>query len=252
MSMSQKYFCFPSIAATADDGTAVNKAGYLKIGGTNTLAITPAALQNFQIPLLGIKNGVYKAYTAETARVITITPTAANSTDYRVTLSAEKGQAYNSNLPNEIQTVFTHTTPTSGGTATTIGDAFRSAINNHPYWSNRVTVTGTTTIIITAKAGFPIFSAGVGANLALVVTTAGNVELGGKGADLLATGYFNDTVGKPVSGTNYGVFIFEAFSTSESVMSGHGDAEKNYIYIPSGGSGFNAALITALTTLLVK
>jgi hypothetical protein len=250
--MSQKYFCFPSIAATADDGTAVNKAGYLKIGGTNTLAITPAALQNFQIPLLGIKNGVYKAYTAETARVITITPTAANSTDYRVTLSAEKGQAYNSNLPNEIQTVFTHTTPTSGGTATTIGDAFRSAINNHPYWSNRVTVTGTTTIIITAKAGFPIFSAGVGANLALVVTTAGNVELGGKGADLLATGYFNDTVGKPVSGTNYGVFIFEAFSTSESVMSGHGDAEKNYIYIPSGGSGFNAALITALTTLLVK
>jgi hypothetical protein len=250
--MSQKYFCFPAIAATSDDGTAVNKAGYLKIGGTNALANTPAALQNFQIPLLGIKNGTYKAYTAETARVITITPTAVNSTDYRITLSAEKGQAFNSNLPNEIQTVFTHTTPASGGTATTISAAFLAAINAHPYWSTRVTVTGSTTIIITAKAGFPIFSAGVGANLALVVTTAGNVELGGTGANLLATNYFNATVGLPVSATNYGVFIFEAFSTSESVMSGHGDVEKNYIYIPSGGSGFNAALITALTTLLVK
>lgn len=252
MSMSQKYYCFPSIAATADDGTAVNKAGYLKIGGTNTLAVTPAALQNFQVPLLGIKNGFYKVYAAEVARVITITPTAANSTDYRVVLSAEKGQAFNTNLPNEIQTTFTHTTPASGGTATTIGDAFRTAINNHPYWGSRVTCTGTTTLIITAKAGFPIFSAGVGANLAAVVSTAGSPAYGDTGANLLATGNFNATVGLPVSGTNYGVFIFEAFSTSESVMSGHGDAEKNYIYIPSGGSGFNAALITALTTLLVK
>ena len=252
MSMSQKYYCFPSIAGTADDGTAVNKAGYLKIGGTNTLVITPAALQNFQVPLLGLKSGVYKVYTAETARVITITPTAVASTDYRVILSAEKGQAFNNNLPNEIQTIFTHTNPASGGTATTIGDAFRTAINNHPYWSTRVTASGTSTLIITAKAGFPIFSTGVGANLATVVTTAGNVELGGKGADLLATGNFNSTGGLPVSGTNYGVFIFETFSTSEAVMSGTGDAEKNYIYIPSGGSGYNAALITALTTLLVK
>jgi hypothetical protein len=155
-------------------------------------------------------------------------------------------------LPNEIQTVFTHTTPASGGTATTIGDAFRAAINAHPFWSTRVTASGTTTLIITAKAGFPIFSAAGGPLLATVVTTAGNIELGAKGADLLATGNFNSTVGLPVSGTNYGVFIFETFSTSESVMSSAGDAEKNYIYIPSGGSGFNAALITALTTLLVK
>ena len=128
--MSQKYFCFPSIAGTADDGTAINKAGYLKIGGTNTLVITPAALQNFQIPLVGIKNGVYKAYTAETARVVTITPTAANSTDYRIVLSAEKGQAFNNNLPNEVQTVFTHTTAASGGTATT--DRYPFAFNCKP------------------------------------------------------------------------------------------------------------------------
>jgi len=250
--MSQKYYCFPSIAGTADDGTAVNKAGYLKIGGTNTLAVTPAALQNFQIPLLGIKNGVYKVYTAAVNRVVTITPTAANSTDYRIILSAEKGQTFSNNLPNEVQATFTHTTPASGGTATTIADAFRTAINNHPFWGGRVVASGTTTLILTAVTGTPIFSAGAGANLAVVVTTAGNVELGATGANLLATNYFTSTGGLPVSGTNYGVFIFEAFSTSESVMSGHGDCEKNYIYIPSGGSGYNAALITALTTLLVK
>ena len=250
MSMSQKYFCFPALASTADDGTAVNKGGYLKIGGTNALAITPAALQNFPVPLLGVKNGVYKAYAAEVARVITITPTAVASTDYRITLSAEKGQVFNNNLPNEVQSVFTHTTAASGATATTIGDAFRAAINNHPFWGSRVTVTGTTTIIITAKAGFPIFSAGVGPNLAALVSTAGSPQYGETGANLLASGNFNSVVGLPVSGTNYGVFIFETFSTSEAVMSGHGDAEKNYFYIPGGGN--NAALITALSSLLVK
>ena len=249
MSQSQKYFCIPAVAASATATTeVVNKGGYLQFTGAS-LTAAPAALKNFPIPLLGVKNGFYKAYTAETATIVTITPTAANSTDYRVVLSAEKGQAFNNNLPNEIQTIFTHTPPASGGTATTIGNAFRTAINNHPYWSTRVTCTGTTTLIITAKAGFPIFSAGVGANLAAVIT-AGNVELGGKGADLLATGNFNATVGLPVSGTNYGVYIFEGFSTSESVMSGHGDSEKNYIYLVDGGN--NANMILALSALLVK
>lgn len=250
MSMSQKYFCFPAVAATATATTeVVNKGGYLQFTGAS-LTAAPATLKNFPIPLLGVKNGFYKAYTAETARVVTITPTAANSTDYRVVLSAEKGQTFNNNLPNEVQTVFTHTTAASGGTATTIGDAFRTAINNHPFWGSRVTCTGTTTLIITAKAGFPIFSAGVGPLLAAVVSTAGNVELGAKGADLLASGNFNATVGLPVSGTNYGVYIFEGFSTSESVMSGHGDSEKNYIYLVDGGN--NANMILALSALLVK
>ena len=249
MSQSQKYYCIPTIAGTADDGTAVNKGGYLKIGGTNTLVVTPAALQNFQIPLLGLKNGVYKVYTAETATIVTVTPTAVASTDYRVVLSAEKGQAFNNNLPNEIQTIFTHTTPASGATATTIGNAFRTAINNHPYWSTRVTCTGTTTLIITAKAGFPIFSAGVGANLVAVIT-AGNVELGAKGADLLATGNFNATTGLPVSGTNYSVFMFEAYSGTDATVSGSGSVEKSYIYLVP--TGYNAGLTTALSLLLVK
>lgn len=248
--MSQKYYCFPAVAASATATTeVVNKGGYLQFTGAS-LTAAPAALKNFPIPLLGIKNGFYKAYAAEVLRVVTVTPTAANSTDYRLVLSAEKGQTFDNNLPNETQTVFTHTTPASGGTATTIGDAFRTAINNHPYWSTRVVASGTTTLIITAKAGFPIFSVGVGALLSAVVSTAGSPQYGGTGAQLLASGNFNSTVGLPVSGTNYGVYVFEAYGTSESVMSGHGDAEKNFIYLVDGGN--NANMITALTALLVK
>jgi len=250
MSMSQKYYCFPAVAASATATTeVVNKGGYLQFTGAS-LTAAPAALKNFPIPLLGIKNGFYKAYAAEVLRVVTVTPTAANSTDYRLVLSAEKGQTFDNNLPNETQTVFTHTTPASGGTATTIGDAFRTAINNHPYWSTRVVASGTTTLIITAKAGFPIFSVGVGALLSAVVSTAGSPQYGGTGAQLLASGNFNSTVGLPVSGTNYGVYVFEAYGTSEAVMSGHGDAEKNFIYLVDGGN--NANMITALTALLVK
>lgn len=250
MSQSQKYYCIPTIAGTADDGTAVNKGGYLKIGGTNTLVVTPAALQNFQIPLLGLKNGVYKVYTAAVNRVVTVTPTAVASTDYRIILSAEKGQTFSNNLPNEVQATFTHTTAASGATATTIADAFRTAINNHPFWGGRVVASGTTTLILTAVTGTPIFSAGVGANLASVVTTAGNVELGATGANLLATNNFNATVGLPVSATNYSVFIFESNSGTDATVSGSGSVEKTYIYLVPTGN--NAALTTALSLLLVK
>lgn len=248
MSMSQKYYCFAA-NPSANDGTAVAKAGYLSLGGTQALANTPNILRNapFQINL--IKNGVFKAYAAEVLRVITITPTAANSTDYRVILSAEKGLTFNNNLPNEIQSVFTHTTAASGATATTIGDAFRAAINTHSYWSTRVVATGTTTLIITAKAGFPIFSAAGGPLLATVVSTAGSPEYGAKGADLLATGQFSTDQGLPVAGQTYSAMIFELKSQGESVLGG-GAEEKVYFYFNSTGN--YAALITALSALFVR
>jgi len=173
MSLTQKYFCFAANPA-ANDGTAVAKAGYLVLGGATNLPASPNILRNAPFQLNLIKNGVFKAYAAEVLRVITVTPTAANSTDYRLVLSAEKGLTFNNNLPNEIQSVFTHSTPASGATATTIGDAFRAAINAHPFWSTRVVATGTTTLIITAKAGFPIFSAAGGPKTYLYINNGGN------------------------------------------------------------------------------
>lgn len=248
MSMTQKYYCLAA-NPSANDGTAVNKGGFISLGGTQALAGLPSALRNFPFQLNAIKNGYYKAYAAEVLRVITITPTAAANTDYRVVLSAEKGQTFNNNLPNEVQTVFTHTTAATGGTATTIGDAFRTAINNHPYWSTRVVASGTTTLIITAKAGFPIFSAAGGPLMATVVSTAGSPEYGAKGADLLASGYFNTDTGLPVAGQTYSAMVFEIKPQGESVLGGGAD-EKLTLYINSGGNW--ALLITALSGLLVK
>lgn len=252
--MSQKlsYFVLPTGGAASVAGDAVFKGGYLKIGGTTAawLASQPNAIRNTSISINGLKNGYYKAYAAEVARVITITPTAANSSDYRITLSAEKGQEFSNNLPNEVQTVFTHTTPVSGGTATTIGDAFRAAINNHPFWSQRVTVTGTTTIIITAKAGYPIFSAGAGSLMSTVVSTAGSPQFGMTGAQLLASGFqFNADSGVPVAGTNYDIFTFEIAQPTEAVLSPAADHRIVLAVVPGGN---NATFISTLAGLITK
>jgi hypothetical protein len=253
MSQNFDYFCIPSLPSS-NDGTAVNKGGYLSIGGTNTLAVTPAALRNFPIYLLGVKNGTYKTYAAEVLRIVVVTPTAANNTDYRLVLSAEKGQAFDNNLPQEIQAVFQYTS-TASATRLAIVNAFVAAINAHPFWTTRVVATqtgsgGSETLTVTAKAGFPIFALGVGANLSTSVSTAGSPQIGATGAQLLATGYFNATNGLPVSGTNYSALIFESYSGTEAVASGTGDTEKSIIYLVDGAN--TAALITALSSLLVK
>lgn len=252
--MSQKlsYFVLPTGGAASVAGDAVFKGGYLKIGGATAawLASMPNAIKNNSISINGLKNGFYKAYAAEVARVITITPTAAASTDYRITLSAEKGQEFSNNLPNEVQTVFTHTTAASGATATTIGNAFRDAINNHPFWSQRVTVTGTSTIIITAKAGYPIFSAAGGPLMATVVTTAGSQKMGASGADLLANGFeFSADSGIPVAGTNYDLFTFEIAQPTEAVLSNGADHRIVLAVVPGGN---NATFISTLAGLITK
>lgn len=255
MSMSQNYFALGNSNPSANDGTVTIKGGYITFGGAQNLAIVPAVLRNSPLTAERIKNGFFSFFNAEVARVITITPTAVAGADYRITLSAEKGQEFSNNLPNEVQTVFTHTAP-AGATATTIGDAFRNAINNHPYWGPRVTVTGTTTIIITADAGFPIFSASGGPNLSTAVTTAGSPQTGLSGAALLATGAFSADTGLPVAGTNYGVCVFEAQRLGESVLSSGGEIEKFFIYFPSTAGAVvhanQAQLLTQLQAVVVK
>jgi hypothetical protein len=252
MSQKSSFFVLPTGAAASASGDAVFKGGYLKIGGTTSawLASMPAAIRNTYITAAGIKNGFYRAYAAEVARVITITPTAANSTDYRVTLSIEKGQQFDNNLPNEVQTVFTHTTPLSGGTATTISAAFIAAINSHPYWSLRVTASGSATVILTGKAGFPIFSAAGGANTATVVTTPGSVQMGLTGAQLIATGFaFNADTGIPVAATNYDICTLEVSGPTETVLSAGADHRISFAIIAGGN---NANFIAALAALISK
>ena len=250
MSVAVKQFVIGAAGSATAAGDVAASAGVLRfdLADSNITGIVPVNLRNFPIVIAGITGGMYQAGAAEVLRVITITPTAVAGADYRITLSAEKGQVFNNNLPNEVQTVFTHTAPT-GATATTIGDAFRAAINNHPYWGPRVTVTGTTTIIITADAGFPIFSAAGGPNLATVVTTAGSPAVG-VGAALIASGTFptvDDGNGLPVSGQTYNVISYDYEAESKSAMGG-AIREKHIIYVNSAAN--NANLLGLLQGLL--
>lgn len=251
MSIAVKQFVIGPAGSATAAGDVAASAGVMRfdLADSNVTGIVPVNLRSYPLVLAGVSGGMYQAGAAEVLRVITITPTAANSTDYRVVLSAEKGQAFSNNLPNEVQSVFYHTTPATGGTATTIGDAFRAAINNHPYWSTRVVASGTTTLIITAKAGFPIFSAAGGPLMATVVTTAGSPAVG-VGAALIATGTFptvDDGNGIPVSGQTYNVISYDYEVESKAAMGG-AVREKHIIYVNNNAN--NATLLSLLQPLL--
>lgn len=89
---------------------------------------------------------------ANVAQIATITPTYVDNTAYTVTLNG---------------TVFTYST-TTGGSATTIVTGLKAAMGSPA----NVALTGSTTLIITSStAGLP-FAVLVGAQLALVATTA--------------------------------------------------------------------------------
>lgn len=251
MAIAVKQFVIGAAGAPTAAGDVTATGGYLKfdLADSNITAVVPSALRDFPLLIQGIKGGVYQAGAAETARVITITPTAANSTDYRIVLSAEKGQVSTNNLANEFQSVFTHTTPASGGTATTISAAFIAAINAHPFWSTRVTASGTSTIVLTAKAGFPIFSVGIGANLSQALTTAGNPGVG-VGATLLASGYFTDPAyGTPVSGQTYNVISFMVEQVGNGGLHS-GVFERWQIYINNNSNNTTGTASVSLLTLL--
>lgn len=251
MSIAVKQFVIGAAGNLTVAGDVASSGGVLRfdLADSNVTGCVPANLRNFPLVLAGVSGGMYQATAAEVLRVITVTPTAANSTDYRITLSAEKGQVFNNNLPNEVQNVFAYTTPASGATATSIGDAFRAAINNHPFWSQRVTVTGTTTIIITAKAGFPIFSVGVGQLMTNVVTQAGTPAIG-NGTAMIAGGLFptvDEGNGIPVSGQTYNVISYDYEVESKAAMGG-AIREKHIIYINTNSN--NTPLLGLLQPLL--
>jgi hypothetical protein len=114
------------------------------------------------------------ASVAETLQVTTLTPVAANNSVYTIMI-----QQYNFSTGRTYTAQYTYTTAASGDTATTIGDAFRSQINNDQ--NIKIAATGTTTLILTAEAGFPVFTVtilSVGGGLTQVTGTPGVVAVG--------------------------------------------------------------------------
>ena len=144
-------------------------AGILSFGVPAATALRPIC--DFQDLIPGACKII--AGVAEVVQIDTITFTAVASTDYIFRI--EQWDATNQVM---IKRSYPYTSLPSGDTATTIGNAFRTAINADP--RIKVAATGTTTLILTAEAGYPTFTT---YNIeptatALVLTQAGVVAIG--------------------------------------------------------------------------
>ncbi len=128
-----------------------------------------------------LTNGVKKetAITSETLGVVTFTVAAATpafSTVYSLNLQIEN-PAPTGTQDAVISKVITITTPAVGTlTPTTVSDQFRAAINAQ--LGTYVLATGTTTLIVTALAGYPFLSGGwaVNPDASTVVQTTLGIE----------------------------------------------------------------------------
>lgn len=115
------------------------------------------------IPTYQITNIKKQSPVTGIAGVVTITPTAANSTEYSMVVT------YTSTKDGSIQTFpLFYTTAASGDTATTICNAFRTQLGDAA--NINFVASGTTTLILTATTTLPFI--GVGGSLTAVYTNA--------------------------------------------------------------------------------
>lgn len=146
-----------------------------------------------------------KVPVAATAQVTTKTITAADSTDFVVSITAK------STLSGIVKTwVFTVTSIATGDTATTIGNKFRTQINASS--DCPVAATGTTTLILTAVAPVYVFNSGQSANISTAATTAGVVPVGqgdflNDYSDYNTWNYYGVTGNTVTDATNYLTYV---------------------------------------------
>lgn len=158
---NERYVVLDTVQASGADLAVANS--YLSVG-------------NPLVPICkfkDIQSAKIQAAVAEQLQVTTLTPTNAANSTYAFII-----QQYNPSTGNYDTFYFSYTTPASGSTATTIGDQFRTAINNNPLI--HIAATGTTTLILTAEAGYPIFVVSItetGGGLTQSTGTAGIVAV---------------------------------------------------------------------------
>jgi len=172
------------------------------------------------------------AAVAETLQVTTLTPVAANNSVYQFII-----QQYNFSTGKTYTGTYTYTTAASGDTATTIGDAFRSQINNDQ--NIKIAATGTTTLVLTAEAGFPVFTVTilqVGGGLTQVTGTPGVVAVGTPAALALQ----GITVG--AANTYTTVHIEYSPVTGQNIKDGVSVASVLDLYLEEGEADYAAVL----------
>jgi hypothetical protein len=114
-------------------------------------------------------------------------------------------------------------TSDSTATNTEIASAFAAAINSMPELS--VTATSSTTLVVTAKAGFPIFTLATSDSKLSISTSAGTVGVG-TGTSLIGTypstaGYFNAggfTAASSIVATNNYTQVLVSSTTGSSAV----------------------------------
>jgi len=183
---------------------------------------------------------------AETPQVTTITPTAANSSTYQFLI-----QQWNPVTRMTMTRLYTYTTAASGDTATTIGDAFRSRINSDTgYGQLQINATGTTTLILTAVAGYAVFTVSViqaGGGFSVAATTPGVAAVGTTAA--LALQGITENISAAASYTQ--ITINSNTKTGANVGNPVGPGQSLLVLLNEGASNY-AALVAKFNYLFVQ
>ena len=179
-----------------------NSYSLLGVGGTVQAAAADIVVNNHILSITGCPNMDYRkiegttgflASVAETLGVVTYTPIAANSTEYTIVI-----QQYVPSLGTLVTRNLTHVTPSAGATATTICDALRAQLLLAT--GIEVVGSGTTTLVLTAVTGSPVFTVvnNTPTTSTVVVTTPGVVSRGTT-ADLTLAGITGWSAGQVYS-----------------------------------------------------
>lgn len=224
-------------------GADVVVSNHLLICGAAALATLP---NSPQIDVRQIESATLAAGNAETAGVITVTPTNAASSEF----SLQVTQLVNG-VPKII--ILSTTTAASGSSATTICDAWRAQLAANT--GVKITGSGTATFIMTAQTGYPIIKAQqvtlsnppVPGTIAVVATTPG-VLAKGTYAALVAQGVNPDIL---VAGQTYSQFRVQFRQPSVNDAAGDVSSSRNIFTLLINGAATNyAALATRIGEII--
>lgn len=228
---------------TLGTDASVDANGYLNLQGTPAFKTS------------SIDSVVITPYAAEVAQVSTVTiATVTSNALYSLSLICSD---VNSGMITSVPLTITSD---STATNTEICDAFRAAINSMPELS--VTTSGTSTLVVTAKAGFPTFTLSTTDSKMTISTSAGTVGVG-TGTSLISTypstaGYFNaggfTAAANIVATNNYTQVLISSTTGSFAVIlvkydaTNVGDLLGTYGTLTALKAGYRAILSAPATT----
>lgn len=224
---NEQYIVLDTIQAAAADLSVAN--GVYKIGNPLATVCTFKDIVSAKI----------QAPVAEVLQVTTLTPVADANSTYSFFITQ-----WNPADGNMRTWEYSHETAASGATATTICDFFRAAINADT--TIKIAATGAATLILTAEAGYPIFTVGitnVGGGLIQATGTPGVAAINTV-ALLTAQGF------EGLTGSTYTTVQLNVNQKTGFLLKNQESQYTTWDILISQGAANRAALVTALTETL--